>query len=269
MQRQVMWMGALGLALQLANGCAADFGATSAGANATEDRRFVAYTASFGERLKLPRQEHTIPEGGLQAVEIAISRESGSDLPRCFTRFYIDAALDIADDFGMESSADLLEPKNHFFLRPRPDGRDPRELFDRAVAESLLQRQARYFIQLRFTTGDFSEGKSGAEDSAPIREQVRNLLPGIHYIGTTACVPSRLIRRGTGVDLGIRRRGAPNLALQRGPLEDENFVRVRLPSALLADALPSLALFEKQLQEAVEALNRKRRPSRKQERSKE
>lgn len=223
-------------------------------------QRFVAYSATFAQRFKLPAHKSEPQLGsGLEAVEIGIDERPGPNIVGCYVAMYLTSTVPVSDELGTEASAYLLEIGRHFFLHPRPDGSDARQLMGLEDATHLLNRQAKYFRQMGFTTSDYVPDKAGGRTSGSIAEEVRELFPGINYIRTRGCMPTSMIAHGKGVDIGIRRKGAPNYAQIAGPWRDEHFTRISLPLTLLQAAMPTLQAYEKYIQEVVDEHNRARR----------
>jgi hypothetical protein len=224
-------------------------------------RRFVAYSAEFAKRFSLePQKPDPQLDEGLQAVEIGVEVQPGIDVVGCYVALYLASSMVPSENLGEEASANVLEPSRHFFLRPRKDGTDPRQLIGNDDASHLLSRQARYFEQLVFSTSDYSTGwKRGARTSIAIAEEVEQLFPGINYIRSRGCMSALMISHGAGVDIGIRRKGAPNYPRLMGPLRDEDFIRIPLPRTLLDMALPTLKAYDEYILEVSNEQARRRR----------
>lgn len=223
-------------------------------------QRFLVYTASFAKRFKLPPLEPEPRFGaGLEAVEIGFGPRANSEWLGCYMSIYLTSNAISNDELGREVSSGALETRRHFFLDVRPDGTDARLLIPAADAEHLLERQSRYFRQAGFTTVDFVPKKSGQRRTVSLQEMVRDLLPGITYIRTGACVPSSMIAHGKGVDFGVRQKGAPDYSRIAASWRDEHFARFSLPPTLLETALPALQAFEKFFEEVTLEVARSRR----------
>lgn len=225
-------------------------------------RRFIAYTGTFAQRFKLqPQRPEPALGKGLEAIEIGIEQRPESNAPSCYVALYLSSTVPIRNDFGTEVSAHVLDIGRHFFLRARPDGSDARQVMMPEDALHLLNRQSRYFRQIGFTTTDYVPDKIGGRISGSIDEEVRDLFPGINYIRTRACIPAWMISHGKGVDVGIRRAGAPDYTRVVGPWRDEHFTRISLPGSLLEAAKPTLQAFEQHVQKLTDEHNRMRRGS--------
>lgn len=220
---------------------------------ALSKQRFVAYTSSFANRFKLPPIRPQPELGtGLEAIEIGFGPRVNSEWLGCYMAIYVATSAISNSEFGMEVSAEALEPRRHFFLDTRPDGKDPRALMSAPDAQHLLDRQSLYFMAAVLTTSDYNEAaKSGGRDSMALNEFVRDLFPGLTYIRTRGCVSTSLIKRGKGVKFGIRRKGAPNYSRVPGPWREEHFDHFAFPTTLLEAALPSLEAFGKYIDERL------------------
>ncbi len=237
-------------------------GSRAATEAALSKQRFVAYTSSFANRFKLPpiRPELVLGDG-LEAVEIGFGPRVNSPWLGCYMAIYI-ATRAISSEFGMEVSAETLEPRRHFFLDDRPDGKNPFSLMAAPDAQHLQDRQAPYFMAAVLTTSDYNEAaKSGGRDSKAINEFVRDLFPGLTYVRTRGCVSTSLIEYGKGVRFGIRRKGAPDYSRVRAPWREEHFDHFALPTMLLEAALPSLKAYSKYIDELLADEVRARRES--------
>jgi hypothetical protein len=227
-------------------------------------RRFIAYSTEFAKRFRLALQNADPQlDKGLLAAEIGIQADFGSDVLGCYVALYLDTALVVNDKLGDDASAMVLEPERHFFLRPRRDGVDPRQLIDKADAMHLLSRQSRYFSQLGFTTSDYSKGSQGAgRTSLAVTEEANELFPGINYIRSRGCMPATMVVHGAGVEVGIKRSGAPNYARIVGPWTDKDFIRIPLPQRLLDAALPTLEAYDRYTRRFTDELAKRRRDAR-------
>ena len=224
-------------------------------------QRFFAYTSSFANRFKLPpiRPEPMLG-AGLEAVEIGFGPRTNSEHLGCYMAIYVATSAISNEDFGIETSAGVLESRRHFFLNTRPDGKDSRSLMSATDSQHLLDRQSLYFMQASLTTSDYNPNlKSGSRSGMSLQEFVRDLLPGITYFRTGGCVPTHMIKHGKGVEFGIRRKGAPNYSRTLTTWREEHFDRFALPSTLLQTALPSLEEFFKFFEELSLESGRARR----------
>jgi hypothetical protein len=226
------------------------------------ERRFVAYSPAFGERFRLdPGKSAEGMAPGLEAIEIGFDKGPVSGWIRCYVALYVASTVDVGMDLGLDASRQVLEPERHFFLRPGPDGKDRRALIPPSDAQHLLDRQARYFQRGSFATLDFDQNRgTGGRDSFAFEEQVTNLFEKIHYLRTRGCMSSDLIAHGAGVQVMLRRPGAPDYSRMAGPAPwtDEQVVRLSLPKALLEEAQPSLKAVEVYMQEAIARYDKSR-----------
>jgi hypothetical protein len=226
-------------------------------------RKFVAYSSEFANRFKLPASGIAAElNSGLEAIELGFESpyEAGSFV--CYAALYLRSSVPVdAEELGAEASWDTLRDDRHFFLRPRADGANPRELMAREDAVHLGKRQARYYQRIGFSSKDYSPNQSGGQDSKLTSEHVAELFPGIRYIRTRGCMSSRMIAHGKGVNVVLRRQGAPDYSRISGPwpVRDDHFIRLPLPDKLLLDAMPTLRAIEEHQMSVIDERNRARR----------
>jgi hypothetical protein len=232
-----------------------------AGVQQALNSRFSAYSPSFAQRFGLPLRQAQALAPGLEAVELAFHAGPEPGWIRCSVVLYVSARIAI-DDLGPDASSDVLEPERHFFLRPRSDGKNPFELMEINDSAHFLERQARYFQRIAFATADYIPGKSGARTSVGLEAQVMNIFDGLNHVRTKGCMSSRMIAHGQGMQVMLRRKGAPDYARRVGEWSDEHFVRLELPKTLIDEALPALSAVESYMQKVVErhVRDKKNRP---------
>lgn len=225
-------------------------------------RKFVAYSSEFANRFKLPASGIAAElNSGLEAIELGFESPYLAGWFVCYAALYLRSSVPVdAEELGAEASWDTLRDDRHFFLRPRADGANPRELMAREDAVHLGKRQARYYQRIAFSTKDYDElNQSGGLDSKLMSEHVPELFPGIRYIRTRGCMSWRMIAHGKGLNVAIRRLGAPNYSQIVGPWKPDHFVWLALPGALLDEAMPSLKAIEQYMMKVIDDYNRARR----------
>jgi hypothetical protein len=71
-----------------------------------------------------------------------------------------------------------------------------------------------------------------------------------------------MVVHGAGVEVGIKRSGAPNYARIVGPWTDKDFIRIPLPQRLLDAALPTLEAYDRYTRRFTDELAKRRRDAR-------